>query len=136
MTGLLQGLRAWYRRKFRGFVAAPIGVGGRGTSWQQHPRTEVGFTCKCGIVQAFTRADYVVREREHRPDCQEVTPVSRAIAESAFADGERNARIRADMLAVCTCPVTDARYVRLCPGCRRGHWKMARQWEGNNDPTK
>jgi hypothetical protein len=114
MTGFLQGLRAWYRRKFRGFVAAPAGVGGKGTSWQQHNRTEVGFTCKCRLSQAFTAADYMIREQEHREGCE------------GLIDHSTTAGVSITRVATgrCDCPVTDARYVRICPACGMGHWKL------------
>jgi hypothetical protein len=129
MMALLAGIKAWYRRRFRGYVAAPVGVGGKGTAWQQHRSTEVGFTCSCHQVLAFTAADYVIRSIEHIPGCQAASPAELAISESIFADGPQNAKIRADMLAPglhgCHCPVTDARYIKICPHCGLGHWKVA-----------
>jgi hypothetical protein len=95
-------LKRWYQRRFRGYVAAPARSGG--TSWQQHPYGEMGFTCRCGQAQAFTEDHYVIRHQEHAEGCQFPT-----------VDGK----------PLCSCPITDARYVKICPGCGLGHWRQA-----------
>ena len=99
-----EGIRAWWLRRFRGFVAAPKLHGGRGTSWQEHKRYDIGFTCRCGQVLAFMSSDLVIRDRAHREDC-ELEP---NVAYSS-----------------CSCPVTDARHVKICPKCGLGHWNDA-----------
>jgi hypothetical protein len=96
-----KGIRAWYQRRFRGFVAAPAQHGGRGTSWQEHKRHEIGFTCRCGQVLAFKASDLVVRDRDHVEGCD------------GWDDG------------ACDCRITDARHVKICPSCGLGHWNDA-----------
>jgi hypothetical protein len=103
MKEFFAGLRRWWHRRFRGYVAAP--AGSRGTNWQEHRRDEIGFTCRCGRVLAFSREDLHVRDRQHIEGC-------------LHASG---------MMPTCGCPIRDARYVKLCPGCGLGHWKDATQ---------
>ena len=105
---LLDGIRAWWRRRFRGFVAAPKSAGGQGTSWQQHRSGDVGFTCACGRVLAFHSSDLVIRSREHVDDC----PATLSHLHAAFP---------------CGCPITAAPKVKISPECRLGHWKQAFQ---------
>ena len=94
--GMLAGIRVWYLRRFRGYVAAPRDlVGGRGTSWQQHS-FEYFIECRCGQVLAITPSDYFVRSRTHLDGC---------------TDWDH-----------CDCPVTDARFVKICQQCGLGHW--------------
>jgi hypothetical protein len=100
----LAGLRRWWLRRFRGVVVPPAQYGGQGTTWQQHRENEWAFVCACKEMLTFTQADYVIREQEHDEDCEFQYKVS----------SER-----------CSCRVTDARYVKICPDCRRGHWKQA-----------
>lgn len=137
----LEGIRAWYRRRFRGFVAAPALHGGAGTSWQEHKRHEIGFTCTgitasgepCGQVLAFMSTDLIVRARNHEPHCTELSLAEIAQVHSVFHDGDEKARLRMEMLNSagraagypmgCGCPITDARYVKICPTCKLGHWK-------------
>lgn len=101
------GLKRWYLRRFRGIVKPPAQYGGQGTTWQQHPRgapIAFGFACDCGCVLAFNPiADLVVRSREHVEDC----------------------RFYSDPGFVCDCPITDARYIKICPQCHIGHWRDA-----------
>jgi hypothetical protein len=99
-------LKAWYLRRFRGYVAPPRDPYGvpRGTAWQEHQKDEWGFTCRCGLAQAFGEKDYVIREQDHRENCEW--------------------QYGAVPLGTCSCPVTDARYIRICH-CRLGHWKLA-----------
>ena len=115
-----EGIRAWYQRRFRGFVAAPKLHGGRGTSWQEHKRYEIGFTCRCGMALAFMSTDLVIRARNHTDDCL-------APSEEVFGDGKAKARIRANMLdlELCDCPIVDARHIKICPNCGLGHWNDA-----------
>jgi hypothetical protein len=111
-----EGIRAWWRRRSRGFVAAPALHGGRGTSWQEHKGHEIGFTCQgvradgqpCGQVLAFMSTDYVIRAREHVDSCMVGSDV---------------VNVGNQLEGYCACPVTDARYVKICPGCHLGHWK-------------
>jgi len=105
-------VKRWWLRRFRGYVAAPARSGG--TSWQQHPAGEMGFTCRCGQAQAFTEQNYVIREISHAEDCpaEYQTFAGRVFVLPA---PPRN----------CDCPVTDARYVKICPGCGLGHWRQA-----------
>jgi hypothetical protein len=106
MIAFLQGLRRWYLRRFKGFVAAPRDAYGvpRGTSWQEHH--EKLFICRCGhpgsgFAFQFTEENLVVRAREHVDDC---------------------AAVGTKALLVCDCPITDARYCWICPACGLGHW--------------
>jgi hypothetical protein len=111
MKALLERLRAWWLRRFRGFVAAPAQHGGRGTSWQEHKRHEIGFTCSgttasgdpCGQVLAFMSTDLMIREQDHTEACD--------LEQVAFPGTK------------CQCPIVDARYVKICPQCHLGHWK-------------
>jgi hypothetical protein len=100
---LFQRLKGWYLRRFRGYVAATTSGG---TSWQQHSRQDVGFTCRCGAALAFAAADLFVRHRAHVDGC----------------DGIRG---EFEGMIACDCPITDARYVKHCPQCRLAHWKDA-----------
>ena len=106
-----EGIRAWWLRRFRGFVAAPKLHGGRGTSWQEHKRYDIGFTCRCGQVLAFMTSDLVVRDRDHNENCQEL-----------FISNERG---ETRPMGACDCPITDARHVKICPACGLGHWNDA-----------
>lgn len=110
MKAFVQRIRAWYQRRFRGFVAPPAQHGGRGTSWQEHKRFDIGFTCSgklpngklCGQVLAFLSSDLVVRAKDHLEGCDEL------------------------MCGVpCNCPITDARHVKICANCGLGHWNDA-----------
>jgi hypothetical protein len=107
----LAGLKRWWLRRFRGYVAAPARSGG--TSWQQHPRSEHYFICgnrpkdqtlACTEGLQFTKADYMIRSQDHVEGCQ-------------FP--------RVYGIPACDCPVTDARYVKICPCCGLGHWRQA-----------
>jgi hypothetical protein len=114
MIAFLQGLKRWYLRRFKGFVAAPRDAYGvpRGTSWQEHH--EKRFTCRCGhpgsgFAFQFTGENLVVRARQHVEDCPAVghESVLLGMAPKIFA---------------CDCPITDARYCWICPACGLGHW--------------
>jgi hypothetical protein len=105
MKDFLAGIRRWYLRRFRGIVAPPRQYGGQGTTWKQHGRDEWAFPCACREMLTFTEVDYVIREQAHNEDCEfqyQVQPKEH-----------------------CSCPVTDARYIKICPNCRLGHWKEA-----------
>lgn len=99
----MAGVRAWWLRRFRGYVAPPRQHGGRGTAWQEHHRSNLGFQCHCGLSLAFAKTDLVVRDRDHTGDIEHGCD---------FSNSDQ-------------CPVLDARYVKICPNCRLGHWKDA-----------
>src|SRR5271168_5197082 len=101
MKAFFEGLKRWWLRRFRGIVKPPARHGGQGTTWYQHSKNDCGFTCACGTAYAFTEADKVIRFMEHVKDC----PVQ-------FEQHPR-----------CACPVSDARYVKICTQCGRGHWQ-------------
>lgn len=108
MIKLFQRLRRWYLRKFRGFVEAPQQHGSRGTSWQEHRfrgALSMYMMCRCHWVYCFCEKDYFIRHRQHVDNCQALLEDSGAIA--------------------CNCPITDARYVKICPQCGLGHWMDA-----------
>lgn len=117
MRELFAGLKRWYQRRFHGVVAPPRQYGGTGTTWQQHSGDTLTFTCRCGDFLDFTEKDYVVREQEHAEGCAGVTD----------ATTNRPARLYSKLIDLrpCSCPVTDARYVKICRNCRLGHWKDA-----------
>jgi hypothetical protein len=73
------------------------------TSWQEWASWRSTFFCKCGYLGEFTPDTYVIREQDHKEDC-----------EHQFSTK-----------GVCSCPVTDARYVKICPKCGMGNWKQA-----------
>jgi len=110
MKNIFQRLRRWHLRRFRGYVEAPrdrFGVS-RGTDWQEHPfitPRSMTFRCRCHQVHTFTDKDYFVRHRQHVDNCPAIFEDSGAIR--------------------CECPITDARYVRICPACKLGHWMDA-----------
>lgn len=104
---LWAGLKRWYLRRFKGFVAAPARSGG--TSWQQHGVKAVGYQCRCGNVHAFAESDLKIMSQDHVDGCDGIA-------------------MQNSPLKRCSCPISEARYVKICPGCGLGHWK---QWEGN-----
>lgn len=108
MKGWFAGVKRWWLRRFRGYVAAPPRSGG--TSWQQHPGQEWGFTCRCKSVLGFSEENYIVRARDHVEGCPGVYQFSQQLRSLPLA---------------CDCPVTDARYVKICPQCGLGHWRQA-----------
>jgi len=95
---MIRRLMAWYRRRFRGYVAPR----GEGTAWQEHRRGVVYFKCRCGESLYFATPDLFVREREHRDDCA-----------LSWLAGMKD----------CYCPIVSARYCKICPRCNLGHWK-------------
>lgn len=107
MRRAFQRLKAYYLRRFRGYVAAPRIAGSRGTAWQEHFPKEVfpGITgsagqtretvlfwlfCFCGRRLDFTSQDYFVKSRDLE-----------------------------------TQKVLEARYSKVCPNCGLGHWMNA-----------
>jgi hypothetical protein len=115
---LWQGLKRWYRRRFLGFVAAPPCSGG--TAWQQHKEKQ--FKCRCGwpgpgIDYKFDEEDYVIRAQAHFESCEGVTDISNGMPAKGSS--------RILDLRPCNCPVTDARYIKICPQCHLGHWRRA-----------
>jgi hypothetical protein len=121
MKVFLAGLRRWYKRRFQGIVEPPPHAKGHGTTWQEH-RDGDPFKCVCGwpgpgIHWIFDQNDYVIMSQDHIEDCEGVFDSTRHSV--ATADSQlRN-------LVPCPCPVTEARYVKICPTCRRGHWAGA-----------
>lgn len=115
MKALMAGLRAWWLRRFRGYVAPPRQHGGRGTTWQEHRRSDVAFECRCGLSLAFSSSDYVIRSQDHREDCIHLM-LGAEVSAHALQQSEA---------VGCDCPVTDARFVKICPNCHLGHWKDA-----------
>jgi hypothetical protein len=111
MKEFLAGIRRWWLRKFRGIVEPPRHFSGMGTTWHQHPSNYVYFLCICGApANLFEEKNLFIRSRNHHSDtCQQI-------------DCETCKSCNA---GTCKCPVTDARYVKICPKCRRGHWKEA-----------
>lgn len=96
---LIANLRAWWRRHILHQVEPPpLQYGRTGTKWHEHNRHSIGFSCPCGLVMAFSPNDLVIRDRDHVTDCPGDT---------------------------CSCPIIDARFVKHCINCRRGHWKDA-----------
>jgi hypothetical protein len=120
MKAFLAGVKRWWLRRFRGVVKPPAGQ--QGTTWQQHPMTRIGelaFACKCGNVMVWSQSDYVIRAQEHVDGCAGLMDTStHRIADLA--------KTRIMDLQVCQCPVTDARYIKICPQCHTGHWKQAK----------
>jgi hypothetical protein len=106
MKAFLAGVKRWYRRRFQGIVEPPAHAKGQGTTWQQHATRVQGFTCHCGTVLAFSEADYKILSQNHIEGCDGI-----AMQQTGQP---------------CACPVDEARYVKLCPQCRRGHWKQAK----------
>lgn len=137
MKSILQGVKRWYLRRFRGYVGPtrdPLSGVPRGTAWQQHPSDTGVFVCQnrqltgpfkgqvCQLAQTFSEEDYVIREQDHLEDCewQYETTVQ------TFDLHHTTTLKSMPVMGKCSCPVTDARYVKLCPQCGLGHWKMAK----------
>ena len=128
MKAFFAGIRRWWLRRFRGIVEPPAHARGYGTIWQEHRHagketTFEGwfecFTCECGQELEFTRQDYVIREQNHVDGCPGLIDA----CTHNFADLNKTPLMD---LRPCQCPVTDARYIKHCPNCRRGHWKQAK----------
>jgi hypothetical protein len=127
MRDFLAGLKRWYLRRFCGVVAPPAyfssdgrkygRYAGQGTTWQQHGKDEWVFACACQEMLAFTAENYVIREQEHVGGCE-------GIVDRSSGNPAKSTSKVVD-LRPCSCPVIDARYVKICAHCRRGHWKEA-----------
>lgn len=120
MKAFLASVKRWWLRRFRGVVKPPAGQAG--TTWQQHDDNP--FKCACGwpgpgIVYKFDQNDLVIRSQEHVDGCQ-------GLMDSSTHRVADLAKTRMIDLEVCQCPVTDARYVKICPQCHTGHWKQAK----------
>ena len=92
------------------------------TSWQEWASWRSTFFCKCGYLGEFTPDTYVIREQDHRENCEALADVT------VVTPGEKRqtAVLRGGITGkFCSCPVTDARYVKICPKCGLGHWKVA-----------
>ncbi len=107
MRAFLAGVKRWYLRRFKGIVKPPAHAKGQGTTWQQHYSGVPAFACQCGTVLAFGEADLKIISQDHIEGCD---------GWSGFQPGSGR----------CNCPVTEARYVKICPQCRMGHWKQAK----------
>jgi hypothetical protein len=105
-------------RRFRGIVEPPAHAKGQGTTWQQWKNHISIFECKCGEILEFSQADYKILSQNHIEGCEGIFDSTT----HTVATG----RSRAIDLVPCDCPVTEARYVKICPQCRRGHWKQAK----------
>lgn len=119
MNAFLAGVKRWYLRRFRGIVQPPAHAKGQGTTWYQHATRVQGFTCVCGTVLAFSQADYKILSQDHVEGCI-------GVFDSTTNQPMSMDKTRLIDMTPCTCPVTEARYVKLCPQCRRGHWKQAK----------
>jgi hypothetical protein len=119
VKAFLAGLKRWYLRRFKGIVHPPD-RNPQGTTWQEH-RDGKPFKCVCGwpgpgIDYQFDLNDYVIMSQDHIEGCEGIfDSVTRTIAKAGS---------RAVDLVPCSCPVTEARYVKICPQCRMGHWKQ------------
>src|ERR1700730_10372906 len=118
MKAFLAGLKGCYRRRFRGVVKPPAHAKGQGTTWQQHPASRFTFICSCGTALAFCQENYVVMSQNHVEGCEGVFD---SVTNAPAKGGSRLVD-----LTPCSCPVTEARYVKICPNCRIGHWKQAK----------
>jgi hypothetical protein len=117
MNTFLAGVKRWWMRRFRGVVKPPHGQAG--TTWKQWPAWRFVFTCACGTQLAFCKENYVIRAQEHIEGCAGLMDTTtHRIADLATT--------RIMDLQVCQCPVTDARYIKICPQCHTGHWKQAK----------
>jgi hypothetical protein len=103
MKTFLTGVKMWWLRRFKGVVKPPRGQ--QGTTWYEHQSWEQSFECPCKTTLRFAPTDYVIRSQEHQENCA---------YQYDIAPKER-----------CVCPVTDARYVKICPQCGIGHWRKA-----------
>jgi len=115
MKAFFAGIKRWWLRRRHGIVKPPAQYGGQGTTWQQHARHVVGFTCRnCRTVLAFTEEDFVIRSQAHLDDC------TRVLAPEFIAKVEQSGGWMR-----CSCPITDARNIKICPQCGMGHWQDA-----------
>ncbi len=107
MKAFLAGVKRWWLRRFRGIVEPPAHAKGQGTTWQQWGNCwGPTVVCPCGTEITFTDADRKILSQSHVDGC----------------DGIAMQQTKQP----CACPVSEARYVKICPQCRRGHWKQAK----------
>jgi hypothetical protein len=118
MKAFLSGIKRWWLRRYRGIVVPPAHAKGHGTIWQQWPAWRTTFFCPCGQGGEFLPQDYVIREQNHVDGCPGLIDANT----HHFADLNKTPLMD---LRPCQCPVTDARYIKICLNCRRGHWKQA-----------
>jgi len=107
MKAFLAGVKRWYLRRFKGIVKPPAHAKGQGTTWQQWPGWRTTFLCRCGYQGDFSPDTYVILSQDHVDGCDGIGMQDRPHAR-------------------CDCPVSEARYVKICPQCRMGHWKQAK----------
>ena len=117
MRAFIAGMKRWWDRRFKGIVKPPPGQ--KGTTWYQHPDWQEVFECVCKTTLRFVPEDYVIRDQQHVDGCAGLMDASTKL----IADV---AKTRIMDLRRCTCPVLDARYIKLCPQCHIGHWKQAK----------
>jgi hypothetical protein len=128
MKAFLQGVRCWYLRRFRGM--GPVRKTPR-TSWQEWAAWRSTFFCKCGYLGEFTPDTYVIREQAHRENCEALTNIVVQEPGLNLSPPDAIAKVKVTTMhglvagKTCTCPVTDARYVKICPKCGMGNWKVA-----------
>jgi hypothetical protein len=111
------GLKRWWLRRRHGIVKPPPGQR-QGTTWYEHPAWQEVFECPCKTTLRFAPADRVIRSQEHVDGCQGLMDASTNRAADV-------ATTRIMDIRRCTCPVTDARDIKICPECRIGHWRQA-----------
>ena len=117
MRGFLTGIRRWYLRTFKGIVKPPAG-NPQGTTWLQHAKDAWGFTCSCGELLAFLDADMKILSQDHTEGCEGIIDQTTAMVPTKDT--------KAIDLRPCSCPITEARYVKICQKCHLGHWKQAK----------
>jgi hypothetical protein len=119
MRNFFAAIKRWWLRRYRGIVEPPAHAKGHGTIWQQWGNSW-GQTvlCPCGQTIEFLPQDYVIRDQSHIDGCHGLIDAHTHHA----ADLDKTPLMD---LRPCQCPVTDARYIKICPNCRRGHWKQA-----------
>jgi hypothetical protein len=118
MRAFLTGIHRWYLRTFKGIVKPPAG-NPQGTTWLQHAKDAWGFTCSCGELLAFLDADLKILSQDHAEGCDGV------IDSTTDLPFDYN-KTQVLNLQPCKCPITEARYVKICPKCHLGHWKQAK----------
>jgi hypothetical protein len=128
MKTFLQGVKRWYLRCFRGMGSVRKTPR---TSWQEWASWRSTFFCKCGYLGEFTPDTYVIREQAHRENCEALMDIAieepEPLTVKQFTPPEMKTKIMRGLVAgkTCSCPVTDARYVKICPRCGMGNWKVA-----------
>jgi hypothetical protein len=117
MKAFLANVKRWWNRRFRGVVKPPRGQ--QGTTWYQHPDWMETFECICKATLRFAPEDYVIRDQQHIDGCA-------GLFDASTHRPAELAKTRIMDLRRCECPVLDARYIKLCPQCKTGHWKQAK----------